>query len=1078
MPPPVSRHRPLLLAAAVAALLFCAPAAQAARLRIVKPAPNRFFAHAPVRVEVRAPRAAGSLRARIDGRAVSSSFRRVRPGLWRASLGAGRLRPGADHLVVSAGVGGQRDYDGSRFYLGKRRRAFLSLAGPSRGAGGVVARVEAKGEPDILRATLNGRRLRWPLQPWALSSLPLRLGADDGLHFGVNRLRVFAARRNGTFDVERRTVRVPRDRPLPGAGRDRRVGAGGRVRLDGTSSRAALGARASLGYRWRIVRRPRGSRGMLLGAGSARPLLKADRPGVYRVRMTVTETGRTAAGQRLSRSASDTVTLRAVANVPPIGMPIETIDFNGGNTEETADAGIRLGSRVYWMGMPKGNSIQALILERETLEVLYAATYPGTQANAETLEGEVKKYGSKGLVVISNPDIVPNSGVNSAFLPIVESLGIDKEQAETLKLGRAGWSVIGVPGSKTGAYFGAGESFDGNGPGDVRGNLSGYLEEGNLRSYGFNFVPASRVLFETSAPGAAAGRNTIKIGSAAYPSEALASCGEGGFQAEVVLAETLVPVAGGTFTTNGCGAAGDTEGVKKASSFAAAIGLAGGLMVEGPKLLFVQSIGSPYDSSTGSAWSELATQLERLGATGSVVGEAREGYALVGGLGVEGLPLTEASQSLTGREASLAGVLEPNRANSFMPMLSSPGGAEPYRLNAIAYQPPTAWPESQSTEQKAALEYAAEYLKLEKPSAESACYVPARPDVRSEYCNLQYRNEWKTMSGEIADAPFQAGHGFTEPTWKPLREELSTEFADVQGVWNLVSTLQGAFNSSSNSALVNLKKVALEVEESTAPPAHSEVAGWWLELGANLLSIASYYSFGVEGEVVQKTTGTLSGALFIAAQLIFGPQGAPAAETFKLETADFATELAETYLDASKGLGLVGELLVSDYGKLTAVKKSGLLGISEKTLGKLERVLGPGSRSWSYQKLLPTSYEAIALQAGALHDNPLPENASEYECTYYVGGRGIESEYRPFPKAPKYAQLRAKSPTDSLGLMVLGGSSLPGSSAKEEPQMPPNKLLTPIFKPESEGGLGLYAPWFWRSAFGYPSSQVKAVNCG
>ncbi len=362
--------------------------------------------------------------------------------------------------------------------------------------------------------------------------------------------------------------------------------------------------------------------------------------------------------------------------------------------------------------------------------------------------------------------------------------------------------------------------------------------------------------------------------------------------------------------------------------------------------------------------------------------------------------------------------------------------------------------------------------------AGAACYVPAHPDVRSEYCNLRYRNEWKGMGGELAKAPFKPGLGFDEATWKALKEELPTEFADVQGVWNLVTTLQGAFGIGSGSALVNLKQIALEIEESTAPPAHSEVAGWWLELGANLLSIASYYSFGVEEEIVQKTTGTISGALFIAAQLIFGPQGAPAAETFKLQTADFATELSETYLHASQGLGLIGEILVSDYGKLSAVAQSGLLGINEKKLGKLEGVLGPGSRSWSYQKLLPSAYEAISLQAGESYNRPLPETASEYECSYEVGGSGVEKEYKPFPKAPKHAQLRSKSPADALGLIVLGGSELPGKSFKAEPQMAPEKLLEPIFKPESEGGLGLYAPWFWRSAFGYPSSKLKTVNCG
>ncbi len=793
------RQRPSALGAVLATVLalalLLAPAAGAAGLRIARPAANRFFAHAPVRVVVRAPRGAHALRARIDGRVVSASFQRLRPGVWRARLGARQLRSGADHLVVTTGTGGHRDYDGVRFYVGTRRPAFLTLRAPSRRSGSVVARVRSRRDPDLLRATLDGRRLRWPRRPWAFARLALPLGADDGLHFGANKLSVFAARHDGTFDVEKRTVFVARDRPLAGAGRDRRVAAGTAMRLDGSSSRAALGRRARLSYRWRVVSRPRGSKGRLLRAGSVRPVLKADRPGVYRVRLTVTETGRTAAGRRVARSSSDVTTLSSVVNVPPVGLALETIDFNGERSEETVDSGIRLGSRVYWMGMPKGNSVQALILERETLAVLYAESFPGTKANAETLAAKVKKYGNRALVVISNPAILPNSSIDEAFLPIIGSLGIGKAQEQSLKLGRAGWSVVGIPGSKTGAYFGAGENYDPDGVADVRGNLQGYLEEGNLRSYGFNFVPGSRLLFETSAPGASSLRNTIKIGSAEYPSAALDSCASGGFQVQVVRAETAAPVPGGgaSFTTNGCGGPSDEAGVKKMSSYLASFDLAGGLAVEGPKLFFVQSIGAPYDGAAGAAWNELATQLERLGATGAVFAEARESYALVGAIGVEGLPLTEASQTLTGKVASLGGILEANRSNSQMPMLSSLGGVEPFRLTAIAYQPPTAWPDSETAEQRAALEYAAEYLKLEKPASGAACYVPSRPDVRSEYCNLRYRNEWKTMGREIAGAPFEAGHGFKEPVWQALTKQLPSEFNDVQGVWNLVKTLQGAF---------------------------------------------------------------------------------------------------------------------------------------------------------------------------------------------------------------------------------------------------------------------------------------------
>src|ERR1700749_400649 len=236
----------------------------------------------------------------------------------------------------------------------------------------------------------------------------------------------------------------------------------------------------------------------------------------------------------------------------------------------------------------------------------------------------------------------------------------------------------------------------------------------------------------------------------------------------------------------------------------------------------------------------------------------------------------------------------------------------------------------------------------------------------------------------------------------------------------MIHLLQTAFDASSSSALVNLKQIALEIEESTKPPAKSEVAGWWLELIANSLSGVSYYDFGVDEEVVQKVTGTLSSAVFIAAQASTGPQGAPEAENFQIAADDFASELAEKYLNASKGLGPIGELIVSDYGKLTGVKAGGLIGVTEKTLSKLKNVLGPGSRSWSWQKLLPTSYEPFSLASSKEYDNPLPANAAEYVCTEPLEIEGSKP-YMAFPHAPKNAQLRTRSPNEELGVLVLHG---------------------------------------------------------
>lgn len=1015
---------------------------------------------------------ARGVRATVEGRVVSGAFRKVGPRVWRARLGRKQLGRGTNHLfVVTRDGAGRVDRDSVRFVVGERRRGFLTLRGPGRRLAS-VARVRSAAA--TLRAELNGRRLRWPGTPWLTRSHGLRLGADDGLHFGANRLRVFALRPNGTFDVERRLVRVPRTRPLPSAGRDRRVAAGSGLGLDASRSRQAhRGAR--LRYSWRLIQKPRRSRAQLRRAGTVRPRLRTDVAGAYRARLTVTETRRGPDGRRVSRSSSDVVTVSAVEDLPPIGMAVETIDWNGGDSEETIDTGIRLGSKTYWLGMPQGNSVQAIVLDRGTLEVLYAAAYAGSQSDAEKLADQVQRYGNRALVLIANPGVLPNSEVDSAFVKIVKGLGVP---VSSLENGRAGWSAIGIPEAKGSGYLGNGLNLNDVGVADLRGNLEGYLQSG---SHGFIFVPGSRVAFDTALPGQAKGRNAMRVGGSEFASQPLAACGTGGFQVEVLLAETLAPVAGQTFTTNGCGTAVDTEGQQHMAGFLAGISLDGG-STEGPKLVLVQTIGDPRDPGA-AGWNALAQQLARLGATEAVFAEDSGSYALVGSLGISDPPLEEASSQLTGKAARIAGVLKPNRLNAFVPVLSSPTGSTPFTLTTIAYQAAQPWPYSQTAGERAALTYIAEdVLHLDPPTVSSSCYVPAKPDVRSEYCNLDYRSEWSGLAGKLEGRKYESGHGFSEEDWTNVVGELTGsaglgEFDAVQSVWSLVTTLQGAIGASQVSGEVNLKKIALEVEEAIKPPAKSEAAGWWLEFLANLASIASYFDFGVEEEVVQKTTGAISGALFIAAQWQTGPEGSPLFERFKLDADDVAVEMAQNYRAASNGIGRVGEVIVSDYGKLMAVAQNPDFALNSKAVEASTETLESGARQWGYGALLPVAYEAISLQQGELQNNPLPQKASEYTCEFFEvdGGSGA---YNPFESAPEAAQYRPEQPTTTLGLLVVNGSELPIQGDPEQhPRSPTAKLIEPLFAAPERNGLGLYRPWFWRSAFDYPSSKTESVAC-
>lgn len=567
--------------------------------------------------------AAGRPRGTLDRKQIDRRFKRTGPGTWTARLGAKQVVAGTNRLVVSIGVGrGRRHYASTRFVVGRRDRSLLTVSGPAPGSAAADARVRAAGRPRRLSAKLNGKRLRWPLGLVPASRELLPLGSDDGLHFGVNHLRVLAVGKGDRYDVETRKVLVPRNRPLAGAGADRKVAAGQTVKLDGRGSRPVRGGGAGLSYRWRVVSRPSGSRAALLDANSPRPSLRTDEPGHYKVRLQVTEPG--AAGQAAA-SSSDLLTATSIEGVPPVGMPIETMVPNG-KQNENADSGIRLGEETFWLGGPEGNVAQAVVVDRETLKVLYHASYK-TEAEAGALSAELNKISSKPLVIISVPNLEGKTPKNSFLATDTLSMGL--ELFPPLQF-RSGWSAIGIWGTKEGGTLGAGANPNIENGAEYAGDISGYLQRS--KDAGFVFVPGERVAFETDGAGTAANANKMIIGNAEYPSLPLSAWAVGGFQLQEVAAETLAPGEEGTFVTNGCGAT--SEGSEQTAMAEVLKGLTeeqGSGAGAGPHLVLIQSIGNPYGAGGGAAWNKIAGEIEALGGTAPVFAAARSSYAFVGG---------------------------------------------------------------------------------------------------------------------------------------------------------------------------------------------------------------------------------------------------------------------------------------------------------------------------------------------------------------------------------------------------------------------------------------------------------------
>ena len=635
-------------------------------------------------------------------------------GVWRARLGRKQLRAGVDHLrVVSRDRAGRVDRDAVRFVLGKRRRGFLALRGPGRRLAS-VARVRRGAT--TLRATLNGQRLRWPLAPW-LGALPAP---------AARRRRRPALRAQPAAGVRRPPGRQLRRRAADRAGAAHAAAPGRRPRPPHRRRQRhpprTVAARGRPGPVPRCTTRGASSGGRAARrracGGCARRGRPAGRRRRHLPRAPDRDRNAAAAGRRSALALLLRRGDRQRGRKPaPDRDAVETIRWNGGNTEETIDTGIRLGSKTYWLGMPQGNSVQAIILDRGTLEVLYSASYPGSQADAEKLAAKVQQLREQG----PGPDLQPrrvfqlrsqarpssrsSRASGSPSRPSNSAAPAGRRSASRNR--RAAATSAAVSASRTSASpTSAATSMATCRPTATTASAS-------CRAPGCPSTPRSR------ARPRAATRSRSATGST--PRNRSPAAGPAASRSRSCSPKRSSPRPGQTFTTNGCGTAEDAKGATEAGRLrsppstwpaAASEGHEAGLRPEHRRTARRER-RQPGSRSPSSSAGSVGPKRYSPNTAGS--------YALVGPLGVSNPPLEESSSALTGKPARISGVLKPDRLNLFVPVLASPTGSTPFELSTVAYQAPQAWPHSQTAGEKAALAYIAEASsKLDKPTAGSS----------------------------------------------------------------------------------------------------------------------------------------------------------------------------------------------------------------------------------------------------------------------------------------------------------------------------------------------------------------------
>ena len=663
---------------------------------VLAPATDGLVKGDRARIRVRLRPGARSFQAWLGTTDITRRFRRR--GTQRVA--AIRAPVGINHLFVRVrGRRGVRDFDHVRFIRARRMPSLLARRGTGRvvGLGNVRITFSVARRTATVRASLNGRRLRG-LGGHGSRRRSYVLDADDGLRFGRNRLRFVAIHDSGRFDVVRRTLTIPRSAPIPSAGRARRVPTRRVVRLDGRRSRSVRPG-GSLGFRWRIVAAPKGSKARLRRATSARPALRPDRVGTYRVRLSVRDRPRGA--------AADTITLRATPPIPPLGVPIDTA---AGPIGEGVHLGAPLNTR--YVAPNRNEPVQMVALDRTDLSRVANNSYTGDAAGTAQLVSDVAALSSSDLVIITTPassqsraitDPQAQANVNQAVAAIGGAALPAAVLGNATCLGYTpqfctNFSVIGVPGQDAGtADQNAGLTQVAGRNVGAPGSLVGYLQADQRSRY--HYVNGDFAAFDTSTAASTGARNVMAINGQTITSDLL-PIGQAGFHLVTMESDTLDPQLNVTYAVSGTGLS-DTDA---ASGLSAIDGLLAQAANDPTQLVFLQSIGSVQRNDAGQAatlaWNAVATDLSGLGSHAfyfnALNGQGDSGtFAFVGPGDAPSFlsPWAKTATTLaTGTPGHLVGVLARNTQSQYYPKFAALEPSLDFSLPFVAYQQTQAWP--------------------------------------------------------------------------------------------------------------------------------------------------------------------------------------------------------------------------------------------------------------------------------------------------------------------------------------------------------------------------------------------------
>jgi hypothetical protein len=1018
---------------------------------VVSPSPGGLVTGARLAVILRSRAPARAIQVRLNGHELAGGLSAA-GGRYTgsASLG-GPLHLGGNLITVSTSWGGHFDFDVARFVVARRVGGLATvqrlLVHGSDAPVTVSARVARNAS---FRASVNGHDVRSAFTRTGDELVGL-LGANDGVRHGSNRLLV-TANTSSSGDAAATTISrrfdLPRDAPIASAGHDRTVLAGQFVSLKGAQSLLAAGD-AGRAFAWRLARAPRGSKARLLGAAQVSPGFVADRPGTYRIRLTLSAKAPQSAGRKAvptaARRSTDTVTVTVQTN-EPYGIPLES---NG-------PGGAILVDGVAQPDTTRKDNVSGIsyaVIDRTTGKPAKSGQFPATADGLNQLLRMAQGYSDGKSLLVFNW-----TGALRDYRPVLAQVvklvgGGDLPASDQFASNNLPGSVIGVPGAPAGSGFFNHRDLP-NLPDP--GAMSGYLRLNGVTGR-FDFVFTRFVPVDTApASENTRTRSTINVGGTNY--SLFHPPDTSGFQVVTLDPKSLALISNRGYDTN------SADGTEREGVAGLATNLQSSADLPERPLVILQSFGAPKGAS--GDWDRAGLAIQKLGGTrqvfadlnqpwaGGVGGDPtagrRGGYALIGRTN-GAAPPAEVSYPLDGLPARLAGLLMLTRTADYEPMLVSPvrpDGRTPVNeeLVRIANQAPTPFPTLAPDASRADAQAAEDFLG--GPAVMNVCQAGQTCDVRKTYYT-NYNGAWQTIATELQNATTkcQLPHeGFTPALCEQVRSQLFDEVQAGNRVRHYLGPqgLQQPFGAAGVAALANLGQISQQIQDAVKPRPESDTT-------SQVLTVISYV-VRVGALAGPQAAGVASalGAVFALAGYLTKPGNSPNLIGPEVQTtaANLGVELANRYQTAGDQLDGLGRIIVSDYGKLRAIASkvdadpNWIIG----TPGAAREQLVRAAKRTISEALIPVAFPV-------LYDlGRVPQlNAANWVCTYNFGAR---RKYL-FDRNPDGGQVVQRFPGNWNPVMAAGEVHARGSQNAARILGPAGTVVDPLFAPPELGGLGM-----------------------